>query len=112
MIRLTCPLCGTLIADDREPEIGERCPGCRGVVLGGGDDPVSGVAAALEQEGREEELPIAPIAQALFALAAPDPRAALVAITSDERDGFYRWWVVLRDDEGDVLGSLRPDDSA
>ncbi len=105
MIRLVCPLCSTTIADGREPEVGEACPGCSAIVLGGGNDPISGVAAALDQNG-DVELPVDEVARALFALAAPDPRARLAGITSDERDGFYRWWVLVRNDEGDVLESL------
>lgn len=105
MIRLVCPLCSTTIVEEREPEVGEKCPGCTAVVLGGGSDPISGVAEALDQNG-DVELPVGEVAEALFALESTDPKATLAGITSDERDGFYRWWVLVRNDKGDVLESL------
>lgn len=105
MIRLICPLCSVTIVDGREPEVGEKCPECTAVVLGGGNDPISGVAEALDQNG-DIGLPVAEVAEALFGLSAPDPMAKLAGVTSDERDGFYKWWVLVRNDEGDVLQSL------
>jgi len=38
------------------------------------------------------------VVRALFALAPEDPRARRAGITSDRREGFYRWWVFVRED--------------
>jgi hypothetical protein len=38
------------------------------------------------------------LVRALFALAPEDPRARRAGITSDRREGFYRWWVFVRED--------------
>ncbi len=38
------------------------------------------------------------LVRALFALPPDDPRAVRANITSDRRDGFYRWWLFARDD--------------
>jgi hypothetical protein len=104
-VDLTCPLCGTAIARGREPRSGEACPGCGATVAGGGGDPVAGVEKALEQLGHEGRS-ARDLVTALFSIAPNDPYASLVGITSDERDGFYGWWVLVREDEGDVLDAL------
>jgi hypothetical protein len=48
----------------------------------------------------------APLARALFVLRADDPRAQRMAIASDERDGFYRWWVFVRAGEAEAAEVL------
>ncbi len=99
-MRLDCPLCRADVARGAEPAPG-ACPGCGALVRGGGEDPVGGVAAALSQLG----LPDAPapaLAQALFRLTPAVPRGRVMAVTSDVREDFYRWWVFV----------LAPDDAA
>jgi hypothetical protein len=38
------------------------------------------------------------VADGLFRLVPTDPAAREVGVTSDRRDGFYRWWVFLAAD--------------
>lgn len=90
---------------DAEPEPG-TCPGCGALVRGGGDDPIEGVALALAQLGGDpDDAPV--LARALFAIPSRDSRAESLAVTSDERAGFYRWWVFVRaEDEPAALAAL------
>ena len=46
------------------------------------------------------------LALALFALAPDDPRAARANLTSDRRDGFYRWWLFVREDPDGAAAAL------
>jgi hypothetical protein len=92
--RLVCPFCGTVVVEDGEPAPG-ACPGCGALYAGGGETPPGAVAAALAHWGIDG-LPADVLAQRLFEVdpaAAPAPGAA---ITSDQRDGFYLWWVFVR----------------
>jgi hypothetical protein len=104
-VRLVCPLCRTEVVRDAEPEPG-TCPGCGALVRGGGDDPLAGVGLALAQLGGDPDDAPA-LASALFAIPPGDPRADVLAVTSDEREGFYRWWVVVREeDDAAALAAL------
>jgi hypothetical protein len=97
-MRLVCPLCGAVVADGAEPASG-ACPSCGAAVAGGGESPQEGVHLALERWALAD-LPAEALAQRLFETepaAAPAPAAA---ITSDERAGFYRWWVFVREGGG------------
>ncbi|WP_217913441.1 hypothetical protein [Miltoncostaea marina] len=95
---LTCPLC----RGDATPAIaagGGECPSCGALVAGGGASPGEGVALALGRWG-VEGLDARSVALRLFETdpaAAPAPAAA---IASDEGEGFYAWWVVVRPGEG------------
>lgn len=91
-MRLDCPLCGAICADGAEPAPG-LCPGCGAAFVGGSERPDSAAAAALEALGREGGDPMR-LAAALFAEDRDD-----VAVTSDRRDGFYRWWVFVADSD-------------
>jgi hypothetical protein len=94
-VRLVCPLCGTVVADGGEPSPG-RCPGCGAHYAGGGASAPEGVSRALEAwsvDADAEE-----VARRLFSEAPAPPPAPAAAITSDARDGFYLWWVFVRDD--------------
>lgn len=105
MARLVCPLCRTEVVAAGEPEPG-ACPGCGALVRGGGDDPLSGVALALVQLGADGEL-APPVADALFRLSPDDPRSSETTVASDEREGFYRWWVFVRaDDDASAIERL------
>jgi len=48
------------------------------------------------------------VALALFTLTAEQARDIGITITSDERDGFYRWWVFLHagDDPRELVSRL------
>lgn len=94
MARLVCPLCGTLVLEGGEPAPG-ACPGCGALYAGGGETPPGAVAAALARWS-VEGLPADALAERLFEVDPPPPPAPGAAITSDERDGFYLWWVFVR----------------
>jgi hypothetical protein len=103
-VRLTCPLCGATVTDGPEPAPGS-CPSCGAAYAGGAASPPEAAAAALREWG-VAGLDPADLARRLFEAgpaAAPAPAAA---ITSDSRDGFYMWWVFVRDggrERADVL---------
>ncbi len=75
-----------------EPTAGV-CPGCPAVYDGGGASPIEAVTSALAAWGSGED-PVAYLDE-LFRVDPDDP-AARAAIASDEREGFYRWWVFRR----------------
>ena len=91
--QLTCPLCRVLVADGSEPSPG-ICPGCGARFAGGGDDARTGVAAALDWWG-VADLDADTVAMGLFRVLPGDPFNRVVMVTSDRRDGFYRWWVFV-----------------
>jgi len=99
-VRLVCPLCGT----DVEPRPG-RCSGCGARYGGDADGPPEAVAAFLAEVGAGD-LDAEPLSRALFVLGTDDPRAGRMAITSDRRDGYYRWWVFVQAGEADPAGVL------
>lgn len=96
-VRLDCPLCGATVADGPGEPAPGACPVCGAEYAGGGDSPPEAVAAAMDRWAVGGVAADA-LARALFALAAGDPRGTRVAITSDRRDGFYRWWLFVRAD--------------
>jgi hypothetical protein len=49
----------------------------------------------------------AALARALFEADPPGPPAPAAAIASDSRDGFYLWWVFVRDAGRDRAALLR-----
>ena len=94
-VRLVCPLCGAVVTDGAEPAP-SACPGCAAAFAGGGATPPEAVAAALGAWGIEGLDPQA-LARALFASDTAPAPAPAAAITSDSRDGFYRWWLFVRE---------------
>jgi hypothetical protein len=96
-VRLVCPLCGATVADGPEPEPG-ACPGCGAAFAGGGESPPEAIGLALRDWGLDG-LPGEALARRLFeAGPAPAPGPA-AAMTSDRREGFYRWWLFVREGE-------------
>ena len=103
-VRRVCPLCGATVADGAEPRPG-ACPGCGALFAGGGESPRDAVGLALSAWGLAG-LPDDALATRLFETdPAPAPRPA-AAITSDRRDGFYRWWLFVRQGERGPRGVL------
>jgi hypothetical protein len=102
-VRLDCPLCRATVAGGSEPRPG-RCPGC-GAVYEGGAETAQGAVEALLRAAGVDDVAAAPLTRALFEIDPASPLAARVAITSDRRDGFYRWWVFALPADGD-LGTL------
>jgi hypothetical protein len=94
-VRLTCPLCGATVADGAEPVPG-ACPGCGAAYAGGGASPSEAVGRALAAWG-VRGLDAGALARRLFEVDPPPAPAPAVAIASDSRDGFYLWWVFVRD---------------
>lgn len=97
MPHLVCPLCRTDVAAGSEPVPG-RCPGCAAQFAGGGDDARGAVAAALERWGIAGLDPVI-VADGLFRIPPGEPLGGAVAVTSDRREGFYKWWVFVADAE-------------
>ena len=91
-VRLTCPFCATTITDGDAPRAGE-CPGCAAPFAGDGSSVHEAVERALLAWGSAED--VALVAAELFRAEPDDPQAQRV-ITSDEREGFYHWWVFRR----------------
>lgn len=92
-VTLVCPLCGVTAHRGGEPAPG-ACPGCGARYAGGGDSPPAAVAAALAEWGAGD-LDARTLADGLFALMPDEPLSERIAVTSDRREGFYRWWIFL-----------------
>lgn len=108
-VRLTCPLCGGTVVDGPEPAPGS-CPACGSAYAGGRASPPEAVAAALDAWG-VGGLDAGALARRLFSVEPAPAPAPAAAITSDRRDGFYLWWVFVRDGgrrREDVLENLPP----
>lgn len=93
MAELTCPLCHGRAAEGAEIAAA-RCPSCGARFAGGTEDPPTAVAAASESwtiETPDARL----VADGLFRLAPDEPLLERLGITTDRRDGFYRWWVFV-----------------
>jgi hypothetical protein len=103
-------LCGTLVADGAEPAPGS-CPGCGARYAGGGESPPAAIAAALAEWALAGPDP-GVLARRLFEVDPPPAPAPAAAITSDRRDGFYLWWLFVRDGDAGaaaVLAALAED---
>jgi hypothetical protein len=95
------------VADGAEPAPG-ACPGCGASYAGGGASPPEGAEAALRAWGIDG-LDAPALARRLFESDPHPAPAPAAAITSDSRDGFYRWWLFVRDGgrgRADVLRDL------
>ena len=104
-MRLVCPLCGAVVADGAEPEAGTG-PGCGAAYAGGGASPPAAAGAALRAWGIADLDPEA-LARRLFRADPPPAPAPAGAITSDSRDGFYLWWLFVRDGGRERVDVLR-----
>lgn len=105
-VSLDCPLCGATVADGVDALAPGRCPNCTARFEGDGDHPVTGTEAALAAYGAGD-LDAQEVATALFSIEPGSELAAVVGVASDSRDGFYRWWVFVRDDEMEPARRLR-----
>ncbi len=92
---LDCPLCGAVVADGVDDIAPGACPGCAARYEGGEGDVPGAVAAALVAYGAGD-LDAGQVANAIFRLAPAQSADRGVAITSDSRDDFYRWWLFVR----------------
>lgn len=97
-VRLDCPLCGATVSDGPPPQPGS-CPRCGARYLGDADAVPDAAAALLAAAGPGVgHVDAAALARRLFELDPDGPVSRAVAVTSDRRDGFYRWWIFLRRD--------------
>jgi predicted nucleic acid-binding Zn-ribbon protein len=107
--RLDCPLCGAVVVDGADDIAPGACPQCGARYEGGAGSAPDAVAAALVAFGADA-LDAATVTDAVFRLTPADTAERGVAITSDARDDFYRWWLFVRTgSDGDpvaVLASL------
>ena len=85
------------------------CPSCGARYEGGEGSAPDAVRAALLAFGADALDP-AQVTDAVFRLTPDDSAGCGVAITSDARDDFYRWWLFVRtrddDDPVAVLAAL------
>ena len=77
----------------------------RGALGRDGDTPRAAARTALVAFGVAGLDPDA-VVRALFSLAPDDPRARRANVTSDRREGFYRWWVFVREDPDGAAATL------
>jgi hypothetical protein len=94
------------VSDGAEPPPPGRCPGCGARFAGDAERPED-AAAALLAELAVEGVAADPLARRLFEMGGDDPLTALAGITSDRREGFYRWWAFVRPADGGVGPLLR-----
>jgi hypothetical protein len=95
-VRLDCPICGATVSDGPPPEPGE-CPNCGARYLGDADAVPQVAEALLTAAGAGVgDVQAGVLARRLFEIDPDSDLAREVAVTSDRRDGFYRWWVFVR----------------
>ncbi len=105
--RLDCPLCGAVVADGVPDITPGMCPGCGARYEGGEGAAGDAVRAALTVLGAGGLDP-AQVTDAVFRLSPEESADRGVAITSDAREGFYCWWLFVRQsDGGDPVGAVR-----
>lgn len=110
--RLACPLCGAVVADGVDHIAPGACPGCGARYEGGEPSAPDAVRAALAALTTPDPVTVTPldpgtVTDAVFRLTPADSAERGVAITSDERDGFYCWWLFVRPgDDGDAPAVL------
>jgi len=88
-----CPLCDAVVSDGPPPAPG-ACPGCGARFVGDGESAPAAVEQGLSElsvdgVGAQE------LVNALFTVSPERCRKLGVTIASDEREGFYRWWLFL-----------------
>ena len=105
--RLDCPLCGAVVADGVPDITPGTCPGCGARYEGGEGAAGDAVQVALTALGAGDLDP-AQVTDAVFRLSPEESAHRGVAITSDARDGFYLWWLFVRQSDGDdAAGAVR-----
>lgn len=88
-----CPFCATVVADGRPPVPG-TCPDCQARFVGDADSASGAVDDGLSALGVDDLGP-ADVVNALFVVPPDRCRELGVAIVSDDRQGFYRWWLFI-----------------
>ena len=93
--RLVCPLCATVVVDGADAITPGACPSCGARYEGGEGDAPGAVAAALHGFGADD-LDARAVIDAAFRLTPAQSVDRGVAVTSDARDAYYRWWLFVR----------------
>lgn len=93
--RLECPLCSAVVAEGVSDIAPGACPGCGARYEGGEGSAPDAVRAAVAAFGATHLDPVA-VTDAVFRLTPAQSAERGVAITSDERGDFYRWWLFVR----------------
>lgn len=93
MIRLVCPMCQSTVVEAADDVLPGVCPGCGAEFAGDAQTPGDAVRAAVDRWGLDNDVDT--LTAELFSADAVGEETSL-AIASDERDGFYRWWVFRR----------------
>jgi hypothetical protein len=106
IIRLECPLCGALVSEGSRAPAPGRCPGCEARFASDAERPEVAVAALLAKLGLDD-VPAERLTRRLFELPSHHALAGQAEVTSDRREGFYRWWAFAREDGPDAQGPLR-----
>jgi len=105
--RLDCPLCGAVVAEGVPDITPGTCPGCGARYEGGEGAAGDAVRAALAALGAADLDP-AQVTDTVFRLSPEESADRGAAITSDAREGFYLWWLFVRQsDGGDPAGTVR-----
>lgn len=105
-VRLECPLCSAVVAEGVDDIAPGACPGCGARYEGGEGSAPDAVRTAVEAFGATQLDPVT-VTDRVFRLTPAESIERGLAITSDERDDFYRWWLFVRPGEhGDVLAVL------
>ena len=106
--RLDCPLCGAVVVDGVADIAPGACPSCGARYEGGEGSAPDAVRAAIAAFGGDAQDAPA-LTDAVFRLGPADSAECGVAITSDSRDDFYRWWLFVRPvDDGEPLTAIAP----
>lgn len=109
--RLACPLCGAVVAEGVAHIAPGTCPGCGARFEGGEAQAADAVRVAVAALGGQHLDPAA-VTDAVFRLTPEGSARSGVAITSDEREGFYCWWLFVRPaaggDAAATVGALLP----
>lgn len=104
--RLECPLCAAVVVEGADDIMPGACPGCGARYEGGEGSAPDAVRAAVAAFGATDLDPAA-VTDAVFRLTPAQSAERGVAITSDERDDFYRWWLFVRPGGGgDAITTL------
>jgi hypothetical protein len=98
MARLVCPLCEAVVSEGQPPVPG-TCPSCHARYVGDAESAPAAVEQGLKDLSVEGLTP-SEVANALFVVPSDRCRELGVSITSDERAGFYRWWLFISEGRG------------
>jgi hypothetical protein len=83
------------------------CQGCGARFEGNAETSQGAVEALLQATSQAADIDAGALTRAFFEIDPESELARNVAIASDERQGFYNWWVFIRTDELPIGTLLR-----